>query len=98
MAYSILAALPAVNGLYISFFPCIFYSIFGTSRHLSVGSFALVSLLTGNVIQRMTEEYKVTLNAADVEAGLYERDINSYKVQVAASLTLLVGIIQVKKL
>lgn len=95
MAYSILAALPAVNGLYISFFPCIFYSIFGTSRHLSVGSFALVSLLTGNVIQRMAEEYKGTLNGTLVESGIYNDEIDSYKVQVAASLTLLVGIIQV---
>lgn len=95
MAYSFLAALPAVNGLYISFFPCIFYSIFGTSRHLSVGAFALVSLLTGNVIQRMAEEYKGTLNATLLESDIYNDKIDKYKVQVAASLTLLVGIIQV---
>ena len=37
MAYSLLATLPAVNGLYISFFPLIMYSLFGTSSHLATG-------------------------------------------------------------
>ena len=37
MAYSLLASLPAVNGLYISFFPLIVYALFGTSRHLAMG-------------------------------------------------------------
>ena len=97
MAYALLASLPPVNGLYISFFPCIFYSIFGTSRHLSIGAFALVSLLSGNVILRMAEEYKGTLNATLLEPDMYNDEVESYRIQVAASLTLLVGIIQVLK-
>ena len=39
MADALLATLPAVNGLYISFFPCMLYAIFGTSSHLSVGKY-----------------------------------------------------------
>lgn len=38
MAYALLASLPAVHGLYISFLPCILYSLFGTSRHLAIGN------------------------------------------------------------
>ena len=37
MAYALLAAVPAVNGLYISFFPCVLYVLLGTSPHISIG-------------------------------------------------------------
>lgn len=45
MAYGLLAGLPPVYGLYASIVPLFIYAIFGTSRQLSVGPVALVSLL-----------------------------------------------------
>lgn len=39
MAYSLMAGLPAVYGLYVSFFPVLLYSFLGTARHLSIGYF-----------------------------------------------------------
>uniref|UniRef100_A0A0K0DPI7 Sulfate_transp domain-containing protein n=1 Tax=Angiostrongylus cantonensis TaxID=6313 RepID=A0A0K0DPI7_ANGCA len=41
MAYSSLSGLRPVNGLYTSLFPALFYMLFGTSRHVSLGEFRL---------------------------------------------------------
>ena len=40
LAYALLANLQPVYGLYASFMPVIVYSIFGTSRHLSIGKYS----------------------------------------------------------
>ncbi len=93
MAYSLLATMPAVHGLYIAFFPCIFYAFFGKSPHLAIGAIALVSLLSGTAITTMTSNYEMSLNTTDIEG--IRADIDKYRVSVAVSLTLLVGIIQV---
>src|SRR5699024_10954424 len=45
MAYAMLAGLSPVTGLYAATIPAIVYALFGTSRHLSVGTVALVSIL-----------------------------------------------------
>ena len=41
LAYALLAGLPAVTGLYVSFIPVLVYSVFGSSRHLSVGEICM---------------------------------------------------------
>jgi SulP family sulfate permease len=46
LAYALLAGLPAQIGLYASIFALFAYAIFGTSRTLSVGPVAVVSLMT----------------------------------------------------
>ena len=39
LGYAILAGLPPVTGLYVSFFPVILYAFLGSSRHLSLGTY-----------------------------------------------------------
>jgi len=52
-----MAGLPAVYGLYVSFFPVLIYALLGTSRHLSIGSFAITSLMTFSCIQKLEGKY-----------------------------------------
>lgn len=53
LAYGVLAAAGAINGLYVSAFPAIIYFFMGTSRHVSVGTFAVVSLLSASAVVEM---------------------------------------------
>ncbi|XP_072261497.1 sulfate anion transporter 1 [Pyxicephalus adspersus] len=52
IAYSLLAGLKPIYSLYTSFFANLLYFILGTSRHVSVGIFSLLSLMVGQVVDR----------------------------------------------
>ena len=55
MAYGLLAGLPPIYGLYAGILPLLLYSFFGTSRQLSVGPVALVSLLILTGVGQLAE-------------------------------------------
>ncbi|MFN2286726.1 MAG: SulP family inorganic anion transporter, partial [Chromatocurvus sp.] len=61
LAYALLAGLPAEMGLYASILPLVLYAVFGTSRTLSVGPVAVISLMTatavGDVAAKGTADY-----------------------------------------
>lgn len=57
MAYGLLAQLPPIHGLYVSFFPVLIYFFFGTSKHVSVGTFAVVCLMVGAVVDKGYSQY-----------------------------------------
>lgn len=50
IAYCLLAGVEPIYGLYTSFYANIIYFLMGTSRHVSVGIFSLMSLMVGQVI------------------------------------------------
>jgi len=52
IAYASLAGLPPAVGLYAAILPTAIYALFGTSRALSVGPVALVSLLAADAVAR----------------------------------------------
>lgn len=51
MAYGLLAGVSPSSGLYMAFFPTLVYFVFGTSRHISVGTLSVISLMTLKVVQ-----------------------------------------------
>ncbi|XP_033743714.1 sulfate transporter-like [Pecten maximus] len=50
MAYALLGSLPPIVGLYTSFFGPLIYFFLGTSRHASMGTIAIVSLMIASVL------------------------------------------------
>ncbi|XP_013034010.1 sulfate transporter [Anser cygnoides] len=68
IAYSLLAGQEPIYGLYTSFFAGIIYSIFGTSRHISVGIFGALCLMVGQVVDREVQRAGYDLEAATVHA------------------------------
>ncbi|KAM9841779.1 sulfate anion transporter 1 [Aulostomus maculatus] len=52
IAYCLLAGVEPIYGLYTSFYANIIYFLMGTSRHVSVGIFSLMSLMVGQVVDR----------------------------------------------
>lgn len=50
LAYAMLAGVPPEVGLYASVLPLVAYALFGTSRTLSVGPVAVVSLMTASAV------------------------------------------------
>ncbi len=55
LAYALLAGLPAEMGLYASIAPLIAYALLGSSRTLSVGPVAVVSLMTAMAVAKVAE-------------------------------------------
>jgi SulP family sulfate permease len=74
LAYALLAGLPAEMGLYASILPLVAYALLGTSRTLSVGPVAVVSLMTatavGNVAQSGSADFAAAAIAMAIISGL----------------------------
>ncbi|WP_438464012.1 SulP family inorganic anion transporter [Marinomonas sp. PE14-40] len=56
MAYALLAGVPAEYGLYCAILPSFFYAILGSSRSLSVGPAALISIMVASSVGALAPE------------------------------------------
>lgn len=95
MAYALLASLRPVYGLYTSLFPVLVYFIFGTSRHISIGTFAVISIMVGSVTERLAPDSDFPLDSSNNTGSVDIDARDAYRVTIACSLTLLVGIFQI---
>ncbi|KAL2733246.1 prestin-like isoform X1 [Vespula maculifrons] len=102
MAYAILGNVPSIIGIYMAFFPVLVYFLFGTSRHNSMGTFAVVCMMTGKVVMtysspenfsNSTQIYGENITTA---SGMTNDHYTS--IQVATVVTFVVGLTQVTML
>ena len=112
LAFGLLAGLPPIVGLYVSFFPVLIYSLLGTSRHLSLGVYAIVAIMVkaitegnaGVLYPTPAELASAALNgtmsssAPLIDPGYLSNDPVQAKMQIGAALSLLTGIIQVSSI
>uniref|UniRef100_A0A8C2T4X9 Solute carrier family 26 member 3 n=1 Tax=Coturnix japonica TaxID=93934 RepID=A0A8C2T4X9_COTJA len=89
LAFALLVNVPPGYGLYAAFFPILVYFIFGTSRHISVGPFPVLSLMVGGVVTRLVPDGTAGNGTATNTSAIDEQ-----RVMVAASVTFLSGIFQ----
>ncbi|XP_076598298.1 solute carrier family 26 member 6 [Chaetodon auriga] len=96
MAYALLASVPPVFGLYSSFYPVLIYFIFGTSKHISIGTYAVMSVMIGGVTERLAPQSQFT-TWDEMSNSSVVNDVawNAEKVRIAAAVTLLSGIFQI---
>nr|XP_004663590.2 solute carrier family 26 member 9 [Jaculus jaculus] len=95
MAFALLANLPAVNGLYSSFFPLLTYFFLGGVHQMVPGTFAVISILVGNICLQLAPESKFRVfdnatNKSYVDTAAMEAE----RLHVSATLACLTAIIQ----
>ncbi|XP_051479160.1 prestin isoform X2 [Apus apus] len=91
LAYALLAAVPPVFGLYSSFYPVFLYTFFGTSKHISIGTFAVISMMVGGVAVREVpdEISSIGYNSTNVTDSL-----ESYSARDAKRVQLCLGLLR----
>ncbi|MEH6445616.1 MAG: sulfate permease [Oceanospirillaceae bacterium] len=89
LAYALLAGLPAEVGLYASILPLVAYTVFGTSKTLSVGPVAVVSLMTaaavGNLGLQSAEQYLTAAIILAFMSGLMLLAMGFFKLGLFAN-------------
>ena len=80
MSYAILAGVQPVTGIYTAVFPVLVYVLMGTMHQVSMGTFAVVSIMIAQPVQHWGSSTNTTAEFSPIE--------------VATSVTLCVGIIQ----
>ncbi|KAF7695493.1 solute carrier family 26 member 6-like isoform X1 [Silurus meridionalis] len=95
MANALLAAVPLVFGLYSSFYSNLLYFIFGTSQHISVGTYIMMSVMIGGVTERMAPDTDFMIFNNISKDSIIDTVVrDNERVKIAAAVTFLSGIFQ----
>ncbi|KAL8577749.1 hypothetical protein ACOMHN_065566 [Nucella lapillus] len=90
LGFGLLASLSPVSGLYTTFFPILVYLLFGTSPHVSMGTNALIALLTANLVDKEAGAYREGLGA---NATWSAEEELKFKVGISAASCFVGGVI-----
>lgn len=100
MGYAMLANIPPIAGIYTAFFPVLVYFVFGTSKHNSMGTFAVISIMVGKTVMSHASD-GITFaplgnSSQPIDTGVWTTsDVPIYSpMQVVTTLSLIVGGIQ----
>ncbi|KAJ1161357.1 hypothetical protein NDU88_001844 [Pleurodeles waltl] len=94
LSFALLVDISPGYGLYAAFFPVIAYFFLGTSKHISVGPFPVLSLMVGSVVVRMVPNPNTNPAVGDNSTMNGTLSYEEQKVIAAASITMLAGIFQ----
>ncbi|NWV16217.1 S26A9 protein, partial [Origma solitaria] len=95
MAFALLANLPPVNGLYSSFFPLVTYLFLGGIHQMVPGTFAVVSIIVGNVCNELAPESDFQYwNHTTNETSVNTTALEAARLEISATLACLTAIIQ----
>lgn len=99
MAYGLLAGVDPIVGLYMAFFPTLIYFLFGTSRHISMGTFAVVSLMTAKIVATYSDPNHGlppthNVNMTSTEPAELDAAYTYTPFQVATAVTMMTGFYQ----
>jgi solute carrier family 26 protein len=78
----------------MAFFPTLIYFLFGTSRHISMGTFAVISLMTSKIVATYSDPnhgqpaLNATATVAEIEGYTYT------PFEVATAVTMMTGFYQ----
>ncbi|XP_071120028.1 sulfate transporter-like [Mytilus edulis] len=103
LALGILASLSPAYGLYTSIFPVLLYVLFGTSHHVSLGTNAVIAILTAEMVELQLDQYGLTGIKSALNGSTNDHlttispDIAisglEYKASVAAGSSFIVGLL-----
>jgi MFS superfamily sulfate permease-like transporter len=86
MAFGFLAGLNPIVGLYMAVIPTITFCLFSTSRQISMGTFIVITLVTGNI----ADSYRKEIHQGNIQV---ESGYTQYSAQeISTAIAMIVSI------
>uniref|UniRef100_A0A3P8V7C3 Solute carrier family 26 member 6 n=1 Tax=Cynoglossus semilaevis TaxID=244447 RepID=A0A3P8V7C3_CYNSE len=96
ISYALIASIPSVYGLYASFYPVLIYTIFGSSRHVSIGPSSALSVMVRGLTDRLAPDSDFMVWDNETNSSVVDTDSQDERsTQINSAVTILAGIFQI---